>query len=144
MEAHCPEDNMATQVYRATNEALVSPGSLAGWHFMEPNSALRPSSIPSSSPSSRGLQELSASQVNNRNLACNSPKHNQNQKLYLKSTSIKLPGRTSSSRGPRRSSSESDTFKPLEVVLEESIVSAGSLDAGEQSPSTADVVSPKC
>ncbi|KAI6756659.1 hypothetical protein HG530_011257 [Fusarium avenaceum] len=135
---------MATQVYRATNEALVSPGSLAGWHFMEPNSALRPSSIPSSSPSSRGLQELSASQVNNRNLACNSPKHNQNQKLYLKSTSIKLPGRTSSSRGPRRSSSESDTFKPLEVVLEESIVSAGSLDAGEQSPSTADVVSPKC
>ncbi|CAJ0552832.1 Ff.00g009100.m01.CDS01 [Fusarium sp. VM40] len=135
---------MATQVYRATNEALVSPGSLAGWHFMEPNSALRPSSIPSSSPSSRGLQELSASQVNNRNLACNSPKHNQNQKLYLKSTSIKLPGRTSSSRGPRRSSSGSDTFKPLEVVLEESIVSAGSLDAtGEQSPSTADVVSPK-
>lgn len=138
---------MATQVYHANNGAPVSPGSVAGWQFMEPNSALRPSSIPSSSPSSRGLQELSASQVNNKNLACNSPQHNQNQnqKLYLKSTSIKLPGRTSSSRGPRRSSSESDTFKPLEVVLEESIVSAGSLDAtSEQSPLTADILSPKC
>ncbi|KAM0224564.1 hypothetical protein ACHAQD_002140 [Fusarium lateritium] len=135
---------MATQVYHATNEAPVSPGSVAGWQFMEPNSALRPSSIPSSSPSSRGLQELSASQINNKNLACNSPQQNQNQKLYFKSTSIKLPGRTSSSRGPRRSSCESDTFKPLEVVLEESIVSAGSLDAtSEQSSSTANNLSPK-
>ncbi|KAL9575550.1 hypothetical protein ACKAV7_000348 [Fusarium commune] len=116
------------QVHRATNEALAFPGPEAcqDVNFIEPNSDTRPSSIPSPSPSSRGiLQELSADQVHNKSLAWNSPRRennqNQNQQLYLKTGPIKLPTKTNSSRGPRRSLIDSDSFELLDVVPEESI-----------------------
>ncbi|KAF4966652.1 hypothetical protein FSARC_5701 [Fusarium sarcochroum] len=136
------------QVHRATNKAPDSLGSATGRdvHFIKPSSASRPSSIPSSSPPSRGmLQELSAGQAHNKSLAWNSPQHNQKQKLYLKSGPIKLPSKTSSSRGPRRPTVDSDTFEPLDAVLEESIVSGVSAAAttSDSLPLSADQLSPK-
>ncbi|KAF4336351.1 hypothetical protein FBEOM_9804 [Fusarium beomiforme] len=121
------------QVHRATNEALASSGFKASQdvNFIYPNPASGPSSIPSPPSSSRGiLQELSADQVHNKSLAWNSPRRDniqnqqQPQQLYLKSGPIKLPTKASSSRGPRRSLIESDTFEPLDVVPEESIESS--------------------
>ncbi|KAF9771936.1 hypothetical protein IL306_010405 [Fusarium sp. DS 682] len=135
------------QVHRATNEALASSGSEANQdvNFIYPNPASGPSSITSPSSSFRGiLQELSADQVHNKSLAWNSPRrdNNQNQQqqqqLYLKSGPIKLPTKTSSSRGPRRSLIESDTFEPLDVVPEESIESSDcDTTPNELSPSNA-------
>ncbi|KAM0559370.1 hypothetical protein ACHAPJ_004394 [Fusarium lateritium] len=135
------------QVHRATNKAPASPGSATGRdvHFIEPSSASRPSSIPSSSPRSRGmLQELSAGQVHNKSLAWNSPQNNQKQKLYLKSGPIKLPSNTLF-RGPRRPTVDSDTFEPLDAVLEESIVSGVSATAttNDSLPLSADQLSSK-
>ncbi|KAF4437847.1 hypothetical protein FACUT_5381 [Fusarium acutatum] len=119
------------QVHRATNETLASPRPEATQdvNFIEPNSDTRPSSIPSPSPSSRGiLQELSADQVHNRSLAWNSSRreNNQNQQLYLKTGPIKLPAKTNPSRGPRRSLIDSDSFELLDAVPEESIESSES------------------
>ncbi|EWZ49523.1 hypothetical protein FOCG_12261 [Fusarium oxysporum f. sp. radicis-lycopersici 26381] len=119
------------QVHRATNEALASPGPEASQdvNFIEPNSDTRPSSIPSPSPSSRGiLQELPADQVHNKSLAWNSSRreNNQNQQLYLKTGPIKLPTKTNPSRGPRRSLIDSDSFELLDAVPEESIESSDS------------------
>ncbi|KAF5672440.1 hypothetical protein FHETE_3743 [Fusarium heterosporum] len=134
------------QAYRATNIAPVSQRSVAGRdvQFREPKSTSHPSSVPSLPSPFRGLQELSASQVHNRSPSHDSHQQNQNQKLFLKSGSIKIPARTSSSNGPQRSSIEPDTFKPLEVVLEESIVSADGLVATDnQSHLTSDPLSLK-
>ncbi|KAF4953891.1 hypothetical protein FGADI_5683 [Fusarium gaditjirri] len=121
------------QVHRAANQALASPGPEAcqDVNFIEPNSDTRPSSIPSPSPSSRGiLQALSADQVHNKSLAWNSPRRknnqNQNQQLYLKTGPIKLLTKTNPSRGPRRSLIDSDSFELLDAVPEESIVSSDS------------------
>ncbi|KAJ4099553.1 hypothetical protein NW760_011371 [Fusarium oxysporum] len=127
------------QVHRATNEALASPGPEASQdvNFIEPNSDTRPSSIPSPSPSSRGiLQELSADQVHNKSLAWNSSRreNNQNQQLYLKTSPIKLPTKTNPSRGPRRSLIDSDSFELLDAVPEESIESSDS-DTAPSGPS---------
>ncbi|EXL87799.1 hypothetical protein FOPG_01399 [Fusarium oxysporum f. sp. conglutinans race 2 54008] len=127
------------QVHRATNEALASPGPEASQdvNFIEPNSDTRPSSIPSPSPSSRGiLQELSADQVHNKSLAWNSSRreNNQNQQLYLKTSPIKLPIKTNPSRGPRRSLIDSDSFELLDAVPEESIESSDS-DTAPSGPS---------
>ncbi|EXK93686.1 hypothetical protein FOQG_04918 [Fusarium oxysporum f. sp. raphani 54005] len=127
------------QVHRATNEALASPGPEASQdvNFIEPNSDTRPSSIPSPSPSSRGiLQELSADQVHNKSLAWNSSRreNNQNQQLYLKTSHIKLPTKTNPSRGPRRSLIDSDSFELLDAVPEESIESSDS-DTAPSGPS---------
>ncbi|EWZ49524.1 hypothetical protein FOZG_00426 [Fusarium oxysporum Fo47] len=111
------------QVHRATNEASQDV------NFIEPNSDTRPSSIPSPSPSSRGiLQELPADQVHNKSLAWNSSRreNNQNQQLYLKTGPIKLPTKTNPSRGPRRSLIDSDSFELLDAVPEESIESSDS------------------
>lgn len=113
------------QVHCATNEALASPGPEASQdvNFIEP------SSIPSPSPSSRGiLQELPADQVHNKSLAWNSSRreNNQNQQLYLKTGPIKLPTKTNPSRGPRRSLIDSDSFELLDAVPEESIESSDS------------------
>ncbi|EWY80382.1 hypothetical protein FOYG_16382 [Fusarium oxysporum NRRL 32931] len=105
------------QVHRATNEASQDV------NFIEP------SSIPSPSPSSRGiLQELPADQVHNKSLAWNSSRreNNQNQQLYLKTGPIKLPTKTNPSRGPRRSLIDSDSFELLDAVPEESIESSDS------------------
>ncbi|CVL02968.1 uncharacterized protein FMAN_00355 [Fusarium mangiferae] len=119
------------QVHRATNETLVFPRPEASQdvNFIEPNSDTRPSSIPSPSPSSRGiLQELSADQVHNKSLAWNSSRreNNQNQQLYLKTGPINLPTKTITSRGPRRSLVDSDSFELLDAVPEESIESSDS------------------
>ncbi|KAF5628498.1 hypothetical protein F52700_8232 [Fusarium sp. NRRL 52700] len=123
------------QVHRATNETLASPRPEASQdvNFIEPNSDTRPSSIPSPSPSSRGiLQELPADQVHNKSLAWNSSRRennqnqNQNQQLYLKTGLIKLPSKTNPSRGPRRSLIDSDSFELLDAVPEESIESTDS------------------
>ncbi|ENH72549.1 hypothetical protein FOC1_g10013206 [Fusarium oxysporum f. sp. cubense race 1] len=127
------------QVHRATNEALASPGPEVSQdvNFIEPNSDTRPSSIPSPSPSSRGiLQELSADQVHNKSLAWNSSRreNNQNQQLYLKTSPIKLPTKTNPSRGPRRSLIDSDSFELLDAVPEESIESSDS-DTAPSGPS---------
>ncbi|KAL7761109.1 hypothetical protein ACKLNR_007644 [Fusarium oxysporum f. sp. zingiberi] len=127
------------QVHRATNEALASPGPEASQdvNFIEPNSDTRPSSIPSPSPSSRGiLQELPADQVHNKSLAWNSSRreNNQNQQLYLKTGPIKLPTKTNPSRGPRRSLIDSDSFELLDAVPEESIESSDS-DTAPSGPS---------
>ncbi|KAG9506793.1 hypothetical protein J7337_000333 [Fusarium musae] len=116
------------QVHRATNETLASPRPEANQdvNFIKPNSDTRPSSIPSPSPSSRGiLQELSADQVHNKSLAWNSSRkeNNQSQQLYLKTGPIKLPAKTIPSRGPRRSLIDSDSFELLDAVPEESIES---------------------
>ncbi|SCN69654.1 uncharacterized protein FFB20_03528 [Fusarium fujikuroi] len=127
------------QVHRATNETLVSPRPEASQdvNFIEPNSDTRPSSIPSPSPSSRGiLQELSADQIHNKSLAWNSSRreNNQNQKLYLKTGPINLPTKTITSRGPRRSLVDSDSFELLDAVPEESIESSDS-DTAPSGPS---------
>lgn len=127
------------QIHRATNEALASPGPEASQdvNFIEPNSDTRPSSIPSPSPSSRGiLQELPADQVHNKSLAWNSSRreNNQNQQLYLKTGPIKLPTKTNPSRGPRRSLIDSDSFELLDAVPEESIESSDS-DTAPSGPS---------
>ncbi|KAF5598936.1 hypothetical protein FPANT_3719 [Fusarium pseudoanthophilum] len=127
------------QVHRATNETLASPRPEANQdvNFIEPNSDTRSSSIPSSSPSSRGiLQELSADQVHNKSLAWNSSRkvNNQSPQLYLKTGPIKLPAKTVPSRGPRRSLIESDSFELLDAVPEESIESSDS-DTAPSGPS---------
>lgn len=127
------------QVHRATNETLASPRPEANQdvNFIKPNSDTRPSSIPSPSPSSRGiLQELSADQVHNKSLAWNSSRkeNNQSQQLYLKTGPIKLPAKTIPSRGPRRSLIDSDSFELLDAVPEESIESNDS-DTAPSGPS---------
>ncbi|KAF5541560.1 hypothetical protein FNAPI_10218 [Fusarium napiforme] len=127
------------QVHRATNETLASPRPEANQdvNFIEPNSDTRPSSIPSPSPSSRGiLQELSADQVHNKSLAWNSSRreNNQSQQLYLKTGPIKLPAKTIPSRGPRRSLIDSDSFELLDAVPEESIESSD-FDTAPSGPS---------
>ncbi|KAF5985212.1 hypothetical protein FCOIX_2189 [Fusarium coicis] len=127
------------QVHRATNETLASPRPEANQdvNFIKPNSDTRPSSIPSPSPSSRGiLQELSADQVHNKSLAWNSSRKesNQSRQLYLKTGPIKLPAKTIPSRGPRRSLIDSDSFELLDAVPEESIESSDS-DTAPSGPS---------
>ncbi|KAF5632160.1 uncharacterized protein FTJAE_7680 [Fusarium tjaetaba] len=127
------------QVHRATNETLASPRPEANQdvNFIEPNSDTRPSSIPSPSPSSRGiLQELLADQVHNKSLAWNSSRreNNQSQQLYLKTGPIKLPAKTIPSRGPRRSLIDSDSFELLDAVPEESIESSD-FDTAPSGPS---------
>ncbi|CVL04424.1 uncharacterized protein FPRN_00344 [Fusarium proliferatum] len=127
------------QAHRATNETLVSPRPEASQdvNFIEPNSDTRPSSIPSPSPSSRGiLQELSADHIHNKSLAWNSSRreNNQNQKLYLKTGPINLPTKTITPRGPRRSLVDSDSFELLDAVPEESIESSDS-DIAPSGPS---------
>jgi hypothetical protein len=114
------------QVHRATNEAPVCSGctTCRDLHFIEPNSTSSPSS---SSPNRKTLKELSAGQVQNQSPVRSSPQQHQNQKLFLRSGPVRtsLPFRRT-----RRSSTEPETFEPLEVVEEEeSILSRASLIA---------------
>lgn len=126
------------QVHSATNEAPVASRctTCRDLHLIEPNST----SCSSPSSSSRGsLQELSAGQIHNQGLAGDSPQQYQNQRLFLRPWPAKTP--PSSFRRARQSSTEPESFEPLEVVEEEeSIVSGASMIANsnhssdEQSP----------
>ncbi|KAH7250576.1 hypothetical protein B0J15DRAFT_536496 [Fusarium solani] len=111
------------RVQRATATALACPGPVTSQDiYVDANSV--PSSIPSSSPAFRGkLQELSVDQVHNKSLARSSPLYAQAPDSFrtkdLEGGPVK--SRSSLSRGfRRRPQVDSDTFEPLDVVLEES------------------------
>ncbi|KAI8692701.1 hypothetical protein NCS56_00027200 [Fusarium sp. Ph1] len=111
------------RVQRATATALACPGPVTSQDiYVDANSV--PSSTPSSSPAFRGkLQELSVDQVHNKSLARSSPLYAQAPDSFftkdLEGGPVK--SRSSLSRGfRRRPQVDSDTFEPLDVVLEES------------------------
>ncbi|KAM6538438.1 hypothetical protein FALCPG4_000309 [Fusarium falciforme] len=111
------------RVQRATATALACPGPVTSQDiYVDANSV--PSSIPSSSPAFRGkLQELSVDQVHNKSLARSSPLYAQAPDSFLTKDLEGGPvkSRSSLSRGfRRRPQVDSDTFEPLDVVLEES------------------------
>ncbi|KAM0498739.1 hypothetical protein ACHAP8_005959 [Fusarium lateritium] len=121
MMAHQP------QVHRDANEAPVSSGctTCRDLHYLEPNSTSYHSS---SLPNRETLKELSPGHVQNRSLAHSSPQQHQNQQLFLR------PGPPVRTPLPFRriqhSSTETETFEPLEVVEEEeSMLSSASLIA---------------
>ncbi|KAM5374680.1 hypothetical protein ACJZ2D_006458 [Fusarium nematophilum] len=143
------------QVRRATTTAPAStrPATSRDIHF-DANSGS--SSIPSSSPAAPGmLQELSADQVHNKSLAWNSSHHSYSQEPQQLHSSTAAnqdakPGvfqtTASLSRGLRRRPHvESDTFEPLDAVLEESSAASGVSDAAIFDPSspTSQHLSPK-
>lgn len=111
------------RVQRATATALACPGPVTSQDiYVDSNSV--PSSIPSSFPAFRGkLQELSVDQVHNKSLARSSPLYAQAPDSFLNRDLEGGPvkSRSSLSRGfRRRPQVDSDTFEPLDVVLEES------------------------
>ncbi|KAJ4254198.1 hypothetical protein NW757_005343 [Fusarium falciforme] len=111
------------RVQRATATALACPGPVTSQDiYVDANSV--PSSIPSSSPAFRGkLQELSVDQVHNKSLARSSPLYAQAPDSFLTKDREGGPvkSRSSLSHGfRRRPQVDSDTFEPLDVVLEES------------------------
>ncbi|RTE74223.1 hypothetical protein BHE90_011344 [Fusarium euwallaceae] len=113
------------RVQRATATALACPGPVTSQDiYVDSNSV--PSSIPSSSPAFRGkLQELSVDQVHNKSLARSSPLYAQVQAhdsfLTKDLEGGPIKSRSSLSRGfRRRPQLDSDTFEPLDAVLEES------------------------
>lgn len=113
------------RVQRATNTALACPGAVMSQDiYVDPNSV--PSSIPSSSPAFRGkLQELSVDQVYNKSLARSSPLYTQVPDSFLakdlEGGPVKPRSSLPLSRGfRRRPQLDSDTFEPLDAVLEES------------------------
>ncbi|UPK98183.1 hypothetical protein LCI18_009118 [Fusarium solani-melongenae] len=111
------------RVQRATATALACPGPVTSQDiYVDANSV--PSSIPSSSPAFRGkLQELSVDQVHNKSLARSSPLYTQAPDSFLTKDveGGTVKSRSSLSRGfRRRPQVDSDTFEPLDVVLEES------------------------
>lgn len=124
-EAHCSEAMGQPRVQRATATALACPGPVTSQDiYVDSNSV--PSSIPSSSPAFRGkLQELSVDQVHNKSLAWSSPLYAQVQApdsfLTKDLEGGPVKSRSSLSRGfRRRPQLDSDTFEPLDAVLEES------------------------
>ncbi|KAI8687738.1 hypothetical protein NCS55_00025900 [Fusarium keratoplasticum] len=111
------------RVQRATATALACPGPVTSQDiYVDANSV--PSSIPSSSPAFRGkLQELPVDQVHNKSLARSSPLYAQAPDSFLTKDveGGTVKSRSSLSRGfRRRPQVDSDTFEPLDVVLEES------------------------
>lgn len=121
-EAHCSEAMGQPRVQRATATALACPGPVTSQDiYVDANSV--PSSIPSSSPAFRGkLQELPVDQVHNKNLARSSPLYAQAPDSFLTKDveGGTVKSRSSLSRGfRRRPQVDSDTFEPLDVVLEE-------------------------
>ncbi|KAF4467295.1 hypothetical protein FALBO_5830 [Fusarium albosuccineum] len=143
------------QTHRATTTALASPGPATSRdvHFYDTNvtSSSIPS-LPSSSSASRGmmLQELSADQVHNTSLTWNSPHRSQESQHLIalqdsKIVSLFKPKTSSSRANRRRPGVDSDSFEPLDAVLEESsIASASSIAAtfGSRSSGSQDI-SPK-
>ncbi|KAJ3532783.1 hypothetical protein NM208_g8280 [Fusarium decemcellulare] len=142
------------QTHRTTTTALASPGPATSRdvHFYDTNvtSSSIPS-LPSSSSASRGmLQELSADQVHNTSLAWNSPHRSQESQHLIalqdsKIVSLFKPKTSSSRANRRRPGVDSDSFEPLDAVLEESsIASASSIAAtfGSRSSGSQDI-SPK-
>ncbi|KAM0430576.1 hypothetical protein ACHAPT_005927 [Fusarium lateritium] len=112
------------RVQRATATALASPGPVTSQDiYVDANSV--PSSIPSSSPAFRGkLQELSVDQVQNKTLSRSFAQHPQFSDYSFLTKDIEgnsVKPRASLSRGfRRRPQVDSDTFEPLDAVLEES------------------------
>ncbi|KAJ4326921.1 hypothetical protein N0V84_002646 [Fusarium piperis] len=111
----------------ATALALACPGPVMSQDiYVDANSV--PSSIPSSSPAFRGkLQELSVDQVHNKSLARSSPLYPQVPDSFLtkdlEGGPVKPRSSLSLSRGfRRRPQLDSDTFEPLDAVLEESTI----------------------
>ncbi|RGP72049.1 hypothetical protein FSPOR_2894 [Fusarium sporotrichioides] len=114
------------QVHSDANEAPVSSGctTCQDLHYFEPNSTSHHSS---SSPNRETLKELSPGHAQNQSLIGSSPQQHQNQKLFLRSGPVRTP---LPFRRTRRSSTEPETFEPLEVVEEEeSMLSGASLVA---------------
>jgi hypothetical protein len=120
MMAHQP------QVHSDANEAPVSSGctTCRDLHYLEPNSTSYHSS---SLPTRETLKELSPGQVQNQNLVESSPQQHRNQKLFLRPGPVRTP---LPFRRIQHSSTETETFEPLEVVEEEeSMLTSASLIA---------------